>query len=229
MGAKTPKRGMTLASGLRTLRLVMRRWAAHLLITALAAIAAAAGAIAPAAEGGLIATAPPSGCDPQASQPFAPWGDNANYLLMPGGSFERGQPQWSLSGGAYVGPGNEPFRVERDHGTRSLYLPAGATAISPTGCFEFGDWHARFFVRGSGPTTARLKVDVLVESLLGVLTVVDGGSVAPSGEWRPSPRIGMLVCNVTALAGTKAVALRFRAMNGNFQVDDVYIDPWKDF
>jgi hypothetical protein len=72
-------------------------------------------------------------------------------------------------------------------------------------------------------------VDVVVRNLLGVLTVLDGGSVAPSGDWRPSPRIGMLVCNVTSLLGTKAVSLRFRAVNAAFQIDDVYIDPWKDF
>ena len=64
---------------------------------------------------------------------------------------------------------------------------------------------------------------------IGVLTVLDGGSVPANGQWQPSPRIGMLVCNVTSLVGTKAVALRFRAVNAAFQIDDVYIDPWKDF
>jgi hypothetical protein len=39
----------------------------------------------------------------------------------------------------------------------------------------------------------------------------------------------MLICNVTSLLGTKAVSLRFRAVNAAFQIDDVYIDPWKDF
>jgi len=207
----------------------MRRWAAHLLITALAAFAASAAAIAPAAEGGLIGTGPASGCDPHTSRPFEAWGDNANYLLMPGGSFESGQPAWTLSRGAYIGPGNEPFRTEGDNGSRSLYLLPGASATSPTGCFELGDWHARFFVRGAGTRGARLQVDVIVPSLLGVLTVLDGGSVPPSGEWRPSPRIGMLVCNVTSLLGTKAVSLRFRAVNGAFQVDDVYLDPFNDW
>ena len=70
---------------------------------------------------------------------------------------------------------------------------------------------------------------MVVKSLLGVLTVLDGGSVAASGEWQPSPRIGMLLCNVTSLLGTKAVSLRFRAVNAAFQVDDVYIDPFKDW
>jgi len=145
---------------------------------------------------------------------------------MPGGSFEHGAPAWTLTNGAATTPGNEPFKTE-GNGSRSLYLPSGSSALSPTGCFEFGDWHSRFFVRGDG--RGRLEVDVVVKSLLGVLTLLDGGSVTASSEWRPSPRIGMLVCNVTGLLGTKAVSLRFRAVNGSFQVDDVYLDPWKSF
>jgi hypothetical protein len=196
------------------------------LVTALAALAAIAAATAPSAEGGLIGTGAASGCDAASSRPFQAWGDTANYLLMPGGSFEPGTPGWTLSKGAATTPGNEPFKTEGS-GSRSLYLPSGSSALSPTGCFEFGDWHSRFFVRGDG--RGRLQVDVVVKSLLGVLTVLDGGSVTASTEWRPSPRIGMLLCNVTSLLGTKAVSLRFRAVNGSFQVDDVYLDPWKSF
>jgi hypothetical protein len=207
----------------------MRRWVTTLLVSALTAFAATAALTTQSAEGGLIGTGAASGCDSAASHPFEAWGDRANYLLMPGGSFEAGSPAWTLSKGAYVGPGNEPFQTERDNGSRSLYLPPGSTANSPTGCFKFGDWHARFFVRGVGLRGGRLEVDVVVRSLLGVLTVLDGGSVAPSGEWTPSPRIGMLLCNVTGLLGTKAVSLRFRAVNGAFQVDDVYLDPFKEW
>jgi hypothetical protein len=207
----------------------MRRWATTLLVSALAVFAATAAVTTQSAESGLIGTGAASGCDTAASHPFEAWGDNANYLLVPGGSFEAGNPAWTLSRGASVGPGNEPFGTESDGGTRSLYLLPGSTATSPTACFKFGDWHARFFVRGVGLRGGRLEVDVVVKSLLGVLTVLDGGSVAASGEWQPSPRIGMLLCNVTSLLGTKAVSLRFRAVNAAFQIDDVYIDPFKDW
>ena len=199
------------------------------LVSALAAFAALAAVATESAHGGLIGTGAASGCDAATSHPFEAWGDNANYLLMPGGSFEAGSPAWSLSRGAYVGPGNEPFNAEGDRGSRSLYMAAGSTATSPSGCFKFGDWHARFFVRGAGVQNGHLKVDVVVKSLLGILTVLDGGSVAATGEWRPSPKIGMLVCNITGLLGTKAVSLRFRAVNAAFQIDDVYLDPWKSF
>ena len=207
---------------------MQRRRITIILVSALAALAAVAAATAQSAEGGLIGTGAASGCDAATSHPFEAWGDNANYLLMPGGSFEAGAPAWTLSRGAYVGPGNEPFETEGG-GSRSLYLAPGSSATSPTGCFAFGDWHSRFFVRGAGLRSGRLHVDVVVRSLLGVLTVLDGGSVAPSSEWRPSPRIGMLLCNVTGLLGTKAVSLRFRAVNAAFQIDDVYLDPFKEW
>jgi hypothetical protein len=208
---------------------MQRRRITIILVSALAALAAMAAVTAPSAQGGLIGTGAASGCDTTVSHPFEAWGDNANYLLMPGGSFEKGQPEWSLTKNAKVIAGNEPFYAEGDRGKRSLYLPGGSTATSPTGCFQFGDWHARFFVRRSGSREGRLEVDVLVRSLVGVLTVLDGGSVTPSGEWQPSPRIGMLVCNLTGLLGTKAVALRFRAVNADFQIDDVYLDPFKEW
>jgi hypothetical protein len=70
---------------------------------------------------------------------------------------------------------------------------------------------------------------VIVPSLLGVLSVLDGGTVAAGSTWQPSPRLALLLCNVTSLLGTKAVAFRFTPVGTGaaFQVDDVYLDPWK--
>jgi hypothetical protein len=96
-----------------------RRRAAILLVTALAATAALAAATAQSAEGGLIGTGPASGCYTAASHPFEAWGDNANYLLVPGGSFEAAGPAWALSRGACIDPGNEPFNSEGENGSRS--------------------------------------------------------------------------------------------------------------
>ncbi len=107
---------------------------------------------------------------------FAPWGDYRNYLLVPGGAFEAGTPAWALSGGAKVMAGNEPFYVRSKQDKNSLYLPNGSSALSPTVCFGLGDWHARFFVRNVGSTSGKLKVDVTVKSLLGVVSLLDGGS-----------------------------------------------------
>jgi hypothetical protein len=200
------------------------------LFTFVAFLAAVALMVTPSAEAGLIGTGPASGCG-TASKAFAPWGDSSNYVLVPGGAFEPGQPAWSLSGGARVVAGNEPFYVRSAQDRNSLYLPNGSSALSPTVCFGLGDWHARFFVRNVGSASGSLKVDIAVKSLLGLVSVLDGGSVNGSGVWAPSPRIGLTFTNLCSLLGVKAVAFRFRTVGSGaaFQVDDVYLDPWKSF
>jgi hypothetical protein len=186
--------------------------------------------VTPSAEAGLIGTGPASGCG-TASKAFAPWGDDANYVLVPGGAFEPGTAAWSMSGGARVVPGNEPFYVRSAADRNSLYLPSGSSVLSPTVCFGLGDWHARFFVRNVGSAQGSLKVDVAVKSLLGLVSILDGGSVSGTGVWAPSPRIGLTFTNLCSLLGVKAVAFRFRVVGSGaaFQVDDVYLDPWKSF
>jgi hypothetical protein len=190
--------------------------------------AAIAFTVTPKADAGLIGTPPPSGCE-AASKVFAPWGDNANYALIPGGSFESGTPAWAMSRGAKVVSGNETFYVRSSSDSRSLYLPSGSSALSPTVCFGLGDWHSRFFVRNAG-SGGSLKVDIVVKSLLGsVVALLDGGSVNANGTWAPSSRVHLTLTNLCSLLGVRAVAFRFRASGGPFQVDDVYLDPWKSF
>ena len=193
-------------------------------------LAATALMVTPSAEAGLIGTGPASSCT-SASKVFAPWGDYRNYLLVPGGAFEAGTPAWALSGGAKVVAGNEPFYVRSKLDKDSLYLPNGSSALSPTVCFGLGDWHARFFVRNVGSTSGRLKVDVTVKSLLGLVSLLDGGSISGTGVWAPSPDIGLTLTNLCSLLGVKAISFRFRPVGSGaaFQVDDVYLDPWKSF
>jgi hypothetical protein len=200
------------------------------LLALVALLAALAITVTPKADAGLIGTGPASGCD-TASKVFAPWGDYSNYLLVPGGSFESGSPAWAYSGGAKVVSGNEPFNVRGAGDSKSLYVPSGASALSPTVCFGLGDWHARFFVRNVGSSRGSLKVDVAVKSLLGLVSILDGGSISASGEWAPSARVGLTLTNLCSLLGVRAVSFRFRAVGTGaaFQVDDVYLDPWKSF
>jgi hypothetical protein len=166
----------------------------------------------------------PSTCDTTTSQPFARWGDTRNYVLVPGGSFETGTTGWKLSGGAKVVSGNEPFYVRSSSDRYSLYLPAGSSATSPPMCFGLGDWNARFFTVGSGS----VRVKIVVKSLLGVLSVLDGGTATSGSTWRPSPKVGLLLTNITGLLATDSVSLRFVPANTTgIRIDDVYLDPWK--
>ena len=200
-----------------------RLWVA-LIITLLGAALTA-----PTAGAGLLFTGPASTCETESSQPFRPWSDYANYVLVPGGAFEGSAPGWTLKGGAAIASGNEPFYVRAAGDRYSLHLPAGSSAITPTMCFALGDWHLRFFARRTSTASGTVKVDVLVKSLPGVLSVLDGGSISPTGEWKPTPQVGLLLTNVTSLIGTRAVAFRFRASGASFRIDDVYLDPWKSY
>jgi hypothetical protein len=174
---------------------------------------------------GLISTSDtPATCDTKTSQPFARWGDMRNYVLVPGGSFESGAVGWKLNGGAKVVSGNEPFYVRSTADRHSLYLPAGSSVTTPPMCFGLGDWNVRYFSVGSG--TVRVKI--VVKSLLGVLSVLDGGTASSGSTWRPSPKVGLLLTNVTGLLAVDSISLRFVPANtAGIRIDDVYLDPWK--
>jgi hypothetical protein len=180
-----------------------------------------------AASAASLGTDDPAYCDPDVGQDFARWADPAYYRLSPGGTFEAGTPSWGLSGGAKAVAGNEPFKLRS--GSRSLYLPKGAVATSPRTCFSFGDWHARFVVRNTGSSSAQLEVDILVYDALGILSVLDGGTIRAGSAWAPSPRISALISNVGALAGTEAISVRLKAhgTRAAFYVDDLFVDPLK--
>jgi hypothetical protein len=166
-------------------------------------------------------------CDTNSRQVFLPWRDTSYYVLMPGGSFE-GTHGWTLTGGAKVASGNEPFHVNGRSDSRSLYLPAGSSATTPATCFAFADWHMRFFALNSGSRSGTLEVDVIVKGLLGVVSILDGGRISAGSQWSPSPQVSLLLTNVGALLTTNAISLRFRPIGSNaaFRLDDVYLDPY---
>ena len=57
------------------------------------------------------------------SQPFTRWLDYAEYELAPGGDFESST--WTLTGGAKLVAGSEPYAATGTLGSSSLSLPAG--------------------------------------------------------------------------------------------------------
>ena len=65
--------------------------------------------------------------NPLIENPFAQFGDNLDYVLAPDGNFNGDVAGWQFAGGAKV--------VATDKG-RSLQLPKGATAITPSMCLD---------------------------------------------------------------------------------------------
>lgn len=152
------------------------------------------------------------------SQPFAPWGDNSSYALAPGGDFELGSPSWSMSGGAAIVPGSEPFAATGTLGSYSMSLPAGASATSPATCVDAAYPTTRFFISGTGLVAVSMVYDGIP---IPAGVAVAGGSWAPSPVMiNSSPIVGLLS------GGTAQVELQFTALLGSPVVDDVFIDPW---
>src|SRR5438067_13310079 len=120
-------------------------------ISALALVAFAA-----PAQANLLSILPGSCGSQQESQIFSRWGDNNNYFLLTGGSFEGAQ-SWVRSGGAGSVAGNESFYVHGSADQNSLSLPAGSSATSPAVCTSIYNPTLRLFVRNTGSSTSRLK------------------------------------------------------------------------
>ena len=166
-----------------------------------------------------------STCSGSAERPFSRWGDLASYQLVPTGSFEGGAGGWTLSGGAKVVSGNETFYVHSRSDSRSLALPAGAAATTPPFCVGLLRPTLRFFAVNGGSTSSTLRVQVVFRGLLGVLGILDGGTVSACSAWQPSP---VMLATLNAPLGTTSAQFVFRPADsaGAWRIDDVYVDPW---
>jgi len=202
----------------------MRAFIVRLSVTVTAALAALAIA-SPAASASLVDGCPDAG----ASQPFQPWGDDAMYVLAPDGGLEQGGDAWSLANGAAVVAGNESFQVGGAGDSWSLSLPDGSRATTADTCIGLDSPTLRFFARNDGDPDGRLAVSVIVDTLLGPVTLPIG-SVDGTVSWHPTHTF-LLLANLTALPivndGTASIRLRFTPHGGDWRIDDVYVDPWK--
>ena len=203
----------------------LRRTAAACFTAALASAAIAS----PASAGILTASAGNCDANPLV-QPFQRFGDSARYRLVPGGSFEGSMAGWSLSGGAKVVSGNESYRVGGSTHSKSLVLPFGSRAVSPVVCVGLGEPTIRLFAKRNSGLLTTLLVEVQIETSLGLsawLPVLPGD--AGGGSWHPTLAMPMVVNLLPLLPGDQT-PVRFRfspLLLGSWQIDDVYVDPWR--
>jgi hypothetical protein len=163
------------------------------------------------------------------TQPFLQFSDSNQYKLVPGGSFESGLSGWTVTGGARLLAGSEPFGATGTVGKYSAYLPAGASVQSPYTCVDAAYPMFRFFGRNNGLLSIVAVSIVYKEPLLGAVAVPIG-TVALTGSWAPSSQMLTLAAvqglvNGLLTGKTPQVALRFTAVTGSSQIDDVFIDP----
>ncbi len=162
---------------------------------------------------------------------FARWLDPINYTIVPGGHFEGGLSGWALTGGARVVYGNEPYFLRANHDDQSLYLPSGSSVTTPFVCVELLDPVARFVTRNRGSLLGALEVEAIVRVGAETVTVPAGVTVVDLG-WQPSlPTLtaANVLAGLDLRDGTADVAFRFRPVgfSSAWQIDDVYVDPFR--
>jgi hypothetical protein len=197
---------------------------------ALAAFAAtmAVAALAAPAHAGILTMSAKNCDDGPLTQPFRPWGDNANYKLVSGGALESAPAGWSLRGGARIVSGNEPWKVRSAADSRSLLLPAGSSATTAPVCVGLAEPTLRFFAKKNKGLLSTLAVSVWVKTSLGLEVPVPIGLILGNGTWKPTHQILMIANLLPLLPGDRTpVAFTFTPVLGEWQIDDVYVDPQK--
>jgi hypothetical protein len=200
----------------------------RLVLAAITTLAMTGAIAAPASAGILTASATDCG-DESLTRPFAGFGDDARYKLVPGGDFEAPLEDWSLAGGAKIVSGNEPWKVGGASHGRSLVLPAGSTAITAPTCVGLAEPTLRFFARKNRAPLlgiSTLAVSVYVKTSLGLVVPVPVGVVLGNGQWKPTPPM-LIVANLLPLlpGDLTPVALQLSPVLGDWQIDVVYVDP----
>jgi hypothetical protein len=197
----------------------MRAWLRFLPVALVAAALAA-----PASNAGLLdpltqTLLPTCG---NSVYPFQGFNDYNAYFKFSNNGFESGANGWALAGGATVGFGNEPWYVN-GWGARSLVLPAGASATSPSFCINLLDPAVRMFARGTAGSG--LTIQVLFHGLTGNLTgILNYDGETGTGSWEATNRAPSLLALPLL---TTSAQIRVTANTGTWQIDDAFVDPFK--
>ena len=204
-----------------------RRTSRTLLTAAVAAMALLAPA-GSASAGVLSQSAGP--CPNYASSSvFSPWGDPMKYTLAPGGSFESAA-DLTFTGGARIVAGNESSYVHGSGDSNSVLIPRGGTVTTGPICVGIDKPTVRFFAKR--PSFALLPL-MTVE---GVYTTKSGGTASlplvgvpiAGGGW--SLQLPMIsLGSILELGDTTMMRFRLRAVTGDWQVDDFYVDPMRRY
>jgi hypothetical protein len=204
---------------------VLRRGFTHALLIAAVGAAPAVTAT-PASAAGICAL-------PAASQLFLPWSDTNAYFLAPGGGFEAGLSGWSAAGGAAVVTGNESYDVG-GVGSSSLGLPTTSSVVTtPTICVTSNAPVFRMFVKNNGNLgyiDGQLAVYLNFSGADGRHQQVKIAALKVNNtRWTLSPKISFIQYLSTPLQNGYAnisFTIRPNDNHGNWQIDDLYVDPY---
>lgn len=156
------------------------------------------------------------------SSPFARWGDQGQYYFPGNAGFESGSTGWSLSGGATVVGGNEPWLVHNSSDSHSLLIPSGGSATTSI-CIDQASPYLRFFAVGKG---AKITIALAAAAGPKAPAKLDGGRWTSTSSWNVSPPISTVMSSVTSNASSNSVQVTFSVSGGTAQIDDLYVDPY---
>jgi hypothetical protein len=161
---------------------------------------------------------------PVFSQPFSDLKDNRDYVLAPGGDFsDPDGAGWQLQGGARIVTDTAPDGTTGG----SLDMPSGSTAVSPVMCVDMTYPTARLWARtlgGDGDVSfsvayAGTKTELKPQGV--------GHVKGDRGRWKLSGDIHIKPELAGKDVGWRRVAFVLTAggSGGEFQIDDLYVDP----
>jgi hypothetical protein len=178
-----------------------------------------------------VSTAP--GCTTPTSQAFLFANDKKDYVLAPGGNLESSLSGWSLTGGAATVAGSAPAVTGAPAGGKSLLIPSGGSVTSAPMCVGAHSPFFRFQTRNTG-TPGSLKVEVLYLDGPKFTGEREAGTISAGATWAPTNRLSLSqgIMGVNGSSTSQAtVAFRFTPVGtgGRWQVDDLYVDPYRRF
>lgn len=181
----------------------------------------------------MVAAAPASAACPVAktTKAFSVLGDSADYTLAPGGNFEGSTSGWSL-GTAKVTSGNESYFVGSRTDTRSLAVPATTRVVSPVFCVGVEHPTFRFFARRTSGVWGSLLVKLRWTDSVGrvnetTVGSVDGGALSKWGASASLKLATTLPLTASGQSINAQVVFDPEDFGGAWQVDDLYIDPYR--
>jgi len=165
--------------------------------------------------------------------PFSRWGDYGRYFEVPGGDFEGSLSGWTLRNGAIPAYGNDSYRIGSQYDQRSLLLPAYSSVTTPSICVTVLSPDLRFAVLRLGGVDTKLEVDLNYTDDKGVSRTQKVATVTGGYGWTLTDSV-MFLKPVTSLLkrnGQTNVSFTFVANGssrpGVWQIDDVWVDPYK--
>jgi hypothetical protein len=201
-------------------------------------IAAVATALALSATPAAAATSTPTtstapGCTTPTTQAFLFANDKKDYVLAPGGNVEGSLAGWSLTGGAAAVAGGAPPVTGAPAGTKSLLIPSGGSVTSAPMCVAAHSPFFRFEAKNTG-AAGQLKVEVLYLDGPKFTGQREAGTITAGATWAPTNRLSLSqgIMGVNGSSTSQAtVAFRFTPVGagGRWQVDDLYVDPYRRF